>query len=98
MVGVNFATAFIRPDGRRDANTSLEDLVRHLDHLVAHLGVDGVGLGSDFDGATIPIAIGDARGLPRLVDAMRQRGFDDATLRRICFENWIGILERTWGS
>ncbi|HEX2135692.1 MAG TPA: dipeptidase [Microvirga sp.] len=98
MVGVNFATAFIRPDGRREANTSLEDLVRHIDHLIAHVGVDGVGLGSDFDGATIPIAIGDARGLPRLVDAMRQRGFDDATLRKICFENWIGVLERTWGA
>ena len=60
MVGVNFATAFIRADGRRDANTTLEDLIRHVDHLVAHVGVDHVGFGSDFDGATIPAAIGDA--------------------------------------
>ena len=97
MVGVNFATAFIRPDGRRDANTSLDDLIRHMDYLIEHVGIDGVGLGSDFDGATIPSAIGDARGLPRLVEAMRRHGYDEAVLRKLCFENWIGVLERTWG-
>jgi membrane dipeptidase len=97
MVGVNFATAFIRPDGRRDANTTLQEMIRHIDHLIEHVGVDGVGLGSDFDGATIPVAIGDARGLPRLVEAMRKHGYDDATVRKICYENWIGVLERTWG-
>ena len=98
MVGVNFATAFIRPDGRRDANTTLDEMIRHVDHLVEHVGVEGVGLGSDFDGATIPMAIGDVRGLPRLVEAMRKRGYDDGTLRKICHENWVRVLERTWGA
>jgi membrane dipeptidase len=97
LVGVNFATAFIRADGRRDANTPLDDLIRHIDYLIEHLGIDGVGFGSDFDGATIPAAIGDARGLPRLVDALRRHGYDDAMLRKLCFENWVGVLERTWG-
>jgi membrane dipeptidase len=98
MVGVNFATSFIRPDGRREAETPLTEMIRHMDHLVEHVGVDGVGLGSDFDGATIPAAIGDARGLPRLVEAMRQHGYDEATLRKLCFENWVSVLERTWGA
>jgi membrane dipeptidase len=97
MVGVNFATAFIRPDGRREANTTLQDLIRHVDHLIEQVGVDGVGIGSDFDGATIPIAIGDVRGLPRLVEAMRRHGYDMETLRKICHGNWVRVLERTWG-
>jgi len=97
MVGVNFATSFIRPDGRRNEDTPLEEMIRHMDHLIEHLGVEGVGLGSDFDGATIPAEIGDVAGLPRLVDAMRQHGYDDATLRKLCYENWIDVLERTWG-
>jgi len=97
MVGVNFATSFIRPDGQRDENTPLEQMIRHMDHLIEHVGIDGVGLGSDFDGATIPAEIGDVRGLPRLVDAMRKHGYDEATLRKICYENWIDVLERTWG-
>ncbi len=97
MVGVNFATSFIRPDGQRNDDTPLEEMIRHMDHLIEHVGVDGVGFGSDFDGATIPAEIGDARGLPRLVDAMRRHGYDEATLRKLCYENWVNVLERTWG-
>jgi len=97
MVGVNFATSFIRPDGRREDDTPLEQMIRHMDHLIEHVGVDGVGFGSDFDGATIPAEIGDVRGLPRLVEAMRRHGYDDATLRKLCYENWVNVLERTWG-
>jgi len=37
------------------------------------------------------------RGLPRLVDAMRRHGYDEATLRKLCYENWVNVLERTWG-
>jgi membrane dipeptidase len=98
MVGVNFATSFIRPDGQRNDHTPLEEMIRHMDHLIEHVGVDGVGLGSDFDGATIPAEIGDVTGLPRLVDAMRRHGYDEATLRKLCFENWIGVLDRTLGA
>jgi membrane dipeptidase len=97
MVGVNFATSFIRPDGQRNDDTPLEEMIRHMDHLIEHVGVDGVGLGSDFDGATIPNEIGDVAGLPRLVEAMRKHGYDEATLRKLCYENWVNVLERTWG-
>jgi membrane dipeptidase len=97
MVGLNFATAFIRPDGQRNADTRLDDMIRHLDYLIEHLGIDGVGFGSDFDGATIPSAIGDVRGLPRLIEAMRRHGYDEATIRKIAFENWVDVLRRTWG-
>jgi membrane dipeptidase len=97
MVGLNFATSFLNPDGRRSADTPLEVLLRHLDHLIAKLGVDHVGLGSDFDGAMIPAAIGDVAGLPVLTAAMRRNGYDDAAMRKLCHENWLAVLERTWG-
>ncbi len=98
LVGVNFAVQFIRADGQLIAATPLEDLLRHLDHLINHLGIDGVGLGSDFDGATIPAPLGDVTGLPHLADAMRQHGYDEPTIRKLCQENWISVLERTWGT
>ena len=44
-----------------------------------------------------PAEIGDVAGLPRLVDAMRRHGYDEATLRKLCYENWMNVLERTWG-
>jgi len=96
MVGVNFAVSMLRPDGKPDADTPLEVLIRHVDHLVERVGPEGVGFGSDFDGTIVPKAIGDATGLPRLVEALRAHGYGDAELRRLCFENWLGVLERTW--
>lgn len=98
LVGVNFAVQFIRPDGQIDTSTPLEDMLRHVDHLIDHVGIDGIGFGSDFDGATIPDALGDAAGLPRLADAMLRHGYDAPTMRKLCYDNWIDVLERTWGN
>ena len=98
VVGLNFSVSDLRPDGRSDPDTSFEIMLRHLDHLLSHLGDEGVALGSDFDGAVIPRNINDVAGLPGLVEAMRHHGFDETTLRRICSENWLSLLERTWKS
>jgi membrane dipeptidase len=98
LVGVNFAAGFLRSDGRMLANTPLDDVVRHADHLIAQVGVDGVGFGSDFDGAVIPAELGDAAGLPRLVEAFRAAGYDDETLRKLCFDNWLRVLEASWAA
>ena len=46
--------------GQMRADTSFDVMLRHLDHLIMHLGEDRVGLGSDFDGTTVPDAIGSA--------------------------------------
>jgi membrane dipeptidase len=96
VVGLNYAVGFLRDDGRRSSDTALTVMIRHLDHLLARLGEGGVALGSDFDGALIPREIGDAAGLPALVGAMRQAGYGDALVERICWGNWIDVLRRTW--
>ena len=54
-------------------------------------------LGSDFDGALIPREIGDVAGLPALVGAMRQAGYGEALIERICWRNWVDVLARTIG-
>ncbi|MGE4247522.1 MAG: dipeptidase [Parvibaculaceae bacterium] len=97
IVGLNYAASFLRPDGQMNVQTGFDIMLRHLDHLIGRLGVEGVALGSDFDGAKIPAAIGDVAGLPDLVEAMRGHGYDETTIRKICHENWIDVLGRTWG-
>lgn len=97
LVGLNLATCFLREDGRMRADTGLEAAARHLDHLVSRLGENGVGLGSDFDGAVVPDAIGDAAGLPRLLEALRARGFGEELLEKFAWKNWLGVLARVWG-
>ena len=98
MVGVNFAVTFLREDGRDDANTPLETLVRHVDYLVDRVGIDRVGFGSDFDGARVPQEIGDVSGLPNLLTALREHGYGDEELRKLAHGNWLRVLYATWGS
>ena len=97
MVGINLATCFLRADGKMNTQTGLDTVLHHLDHLIEHVGEDRVGLGSDFDGAMIPGAIGDAAGLPALRQALRDHGVDEALMRKLAHENWTRVLERTWG-
>jgi membrane dipeptidase len=96
LVGVNYATAMLRPDGRSDADTPLSDMIRHIDYLVNRVGIDCVALGSDFDGATIPEEIGDASGNQRLIAALRQAGYGAEDLTKMASENWLRILASAW--
>jgi membrane dipeptidase len=96
LVGLNFATCFLRPDGAMRADTDIDLMRRHLDYLLDKLGEDGVGFGSDFDGAIIPGEIGSVAGMPALINHLSKAGYSDALLRKITHENWFGLLERTW--
>lgn len=97
MVGLNYATGFLREDGTMNADTSLDLMVRHVDALLAALGEDHVGLGSDFDGAMIPAPIGDVSGLPKLIDAFARHGYGRELIEKIAWKNWAGALEKSIG-
>jgi len=97
LVGLNFASGFLREDGEKTADTALEVMIRHLDHLLDHLGEDGVALGSDFDGAVIPKAIGTAAGLPNLITAMTDAGYGKALIAKICHQNWLNMIAKQIG-
>jgi membrane dipeptidase len=60
------------------------------------MGIDHVGFGSDFDGAQVPPDLGDAAGLPKLLDALRDAGYDEDALARLAYRNWLRVLEATW--
>ena len=96
LVGLNFAVHDLREDAGCDPDMPLEMLMRHLDYLVERLGIDGVALGTDFDGTTIPIAIGDAAGMPKLFEVLREHGYDEVALKKIGYENWLRVLAATW--
>jgi membrane dipeptidase len=98
IVGLNFNCGFLHPEGNRGSDLDLAVMVDHLDALMERLGDDKVGLGSDFDGATMPEGIRDVSLLPNLIEAMRTRGYDDATIRKIAYGNWLRVMEQTWGA
>ncbi|WP_213989161.1 dipeptidase [Sodalis sp. dw_96] len=97
LVGVNFGTAFLRGDGKRDGDTPLTEIVKHLCYLMEVLGEDRVGFGSDFDGVNVPNALGDVAGMPLLLEAMTRAGINDALREKLAWRNWLRVLKRTWG-
>jgi membrane dipeptidase len=96
MVGVNFGVGFLREDGGRDPRTLLEVLVRHIDYLVERMGIEHVGFGSDFDGATMPYDLSDVACLPNLISTLRAHGYDEPALHKLAYQNWLRVLGRTW--
>ncbi len=97
IVGLNFNVPFLDPEGKRDSDMPLDVMVDHIDYLVERIGLERVALGSDFDGALMPDDLSDASKLPNLMAALRQRGYDDDALCKIGYENWLRVLETTWG-
>jgi len=97
MVGLNFAVAFLREDGRMIDEVPLTQMLRHLDYLIEHLGENHVGLGSDYDGAIVPTELTSVADLPNLRQAMVNHGYSDTLITKLCHGNWLSVLEKTWG-
>ncbi len=96
MVGVNFDVAFLRADGQRNADTPLTLILDHLEYMMDRLGEDHIGFGSDFDGALISSELQDVTGLPHLIAAMQQRHYSPELIEKICWNNWLKVMDRIW--
>src|SRR6478735_3339676 len=70
-----------------------EKIVEHIDHAVKVAGADHVGLGSDFDGATMPLGMEDASKLPKLTDALLKKGYSEADIQKILGGNILRVME-----
>ena len=71
---------------------SWERIVDHIDHAVKLVGADHVGLGSDFDGATMPVGMEDCTKLPKITEALLRKGYKEADIRKILGENTVRLL------
>jgi membrane dipeptidase len=96
VTGVNFHKGFLREDGRSNKETPLTEIVRHAAYIADRIGVDHVVLGSDFDGASMPEDLKDAAGLPKLIAAFREHGFNEEEISKIAHGNWLRVLGETW--
>jgi len=96
LVGLNFSVGDLREDGHNDPDIPFTKIVDHIDYLVEQLGIDCIALGTDFDGTRVPLEIGDVTGLPKLIEALRERGYNEEALRKLACKNWIRVLRKAW--
>ncbi len=96
VIGVMFEPIGLRFTGDMKGDVPLTEVARHAAYVAERIGIDHVALGSDFDGAKVPQALGDAAGLPKLVQALRDHGFDPESVEKIAYRNWFRVLGETW--
>jgi membrane dipeptidase len=98
VMGIIFEPTNTRRDGKPvpDTPTPLTEIVRHINYVVERIGIDHVALGSDFDGAEMPDDLRDVTGLPRLIQALQDQGYDRGALEKIAYKNWFRVLQATW--
>ncbi len=75
-------------------HVSWERIIEHIDHAVKLVGADHVGLGSDFDGATMPDGLEDCSKLPKITEALLRKGYSEDDIRKILGGNTLRVMEQ----
>ena len=101
VIQINFGTAFLtnindkskgyNPDTYIHAEVS--DVVDHIDRVVELVGIDYVGIGSDYDGVgdTLPNQLKDVSSYPNLIAELQNRGYSTRDIQKILGENFARV-------
>jgi membrane dipeptidase len=76
--------------------SDVERVADHIDHVKALVGVDHIGIGSDYDGVgdSLPIGLKDVSQYPNLIYVLLKRGYTPEEIEKICYKN----VFRVWNS
>ena len=78
--------------------STLDDVVKHIDHVVKIAGIDYVGIGSDFDGiGTVPKGLEDVSKMPALTAALLRKGYSEKDILKILGGNHLRVLRAVTG-
>ena len=104
VIQINYSTSFLSnelyeatqknvPPAERPS-VSWEKIVEHIDHAVKLAGPTHVGLGSDFDGTTVPVGMDDVTQLPKITEALLAKGYSEQDVTNILGGNLLRLMER----
>jgi len=101
VIQINFGTAFLTDMNDKsvgyDPNTyihaDVSDVVDHIDRVVELVGIDHVGIGSDYDGVgdTLPNNLKDVSSYPNLIAELQNRGYSTRDIQKILGENFARV-------
>ena len=98
VIQVNFYPVFLddsfkEEDMFKTTPPSFRRIADHIDHVVSLVGIDHVGIGSDFDGIDVaPQGLEDISMMPVLFDELRTRGYTERDLEKIASENFFNAF------
>lgn len=89
VVGLVYHEEFVNGEG----TSYVKNLVDHMDYMVNLIGIDHVGLGSDFDGARLPKDLEDSSKVYRITDELVKRGYGDEDIKKILGKNHLRVYK-----
>lgn len=102
VIGLNWGHIFLDPKVKANEvqharkDFGLEVLKQHLDHIVSVADIHTIGIGSDFDGTSLPDCIDSCDKMTVLYEYLMENGYSRADLRKITFENLHRVFRNTW--
>ena len=89
VMGMNFCEDFIS----NDSNGSVENIIKHIDHIKELGCIDNIGLGSDFDGIKKRNEMSDCSQMYMLIDALKEHGYSNEEIEKICYKNVLRVYK-----
>jgi membrane dipeptidase len=94
VVGVNFSPSFLSKDLYK---ASIADVIKHIRYIVEKVGIQHVGLGSDFDGiAMTPKGLENASKMSEIPILLEKDGFSEKDIDQIMGRNFLRVFEKNW--
>ncbi len=95
VIGITFVPNFLTHEKRK---TTVGDVVKHIDYLVEKVGVDYIGLGSDFDGTGgLPLGLEGVDKVPNITGELLDRGYKEKDIKKILGENFLRVFKEVVG-
>ena len=96
VVGINFCKSFVISD---DRDATIKDIVKHINYIRDLIGIDYIGLGSDFDGISNEhIELKNASLMPKLIDELKAQGYSEEDIDKICFKNVLRVFKANFNN
>ena len=91
VVGINYCNSFIKED---KTLATVGDVVKHINYIKDLIGIDYIGLGSDFDGiGNSDIELKDASMMNLLINELEKEGYSEEDIDKICYKNVLRVFK-----
>ena len=90
VVNINYWWELLGPSQKE---VDVKKVVDHIDYIVKLVGIDYVGLGSDFDGAAMPVDLQTVRDLPKITLELLERNYTEEDIKKILGLNNLRVMD-----
>lgn len=93
VMGINFCGDFLKTSKNGGERSCIKDMVNHILYIKDLVGIDYIGLGSDFDGISQDLELKDASMMPMLKDALFEAGLKEEEIEKVFYKNVLRLYQ-----